>query len=573
MSPKSTNPEVVPDEDKLTPEEVNQKLGPPPKDADVPLVNGKFWLPSFHPAAGIPEGKYKAVGGTLVAANPKIPDQFPSADLPGFLPDDIQKHLSQTTVGLRDEAYRKTLASLLAEYYGQGFSTENRQKLAQVYLQSSNEAAIIREKLVGKKKVTGKEIEQARQQLAQIMGQCAFAELKLFASNASSKSPRFSGLKLDAGSLDKSLQDDLQKGYQSLLDGSYLKHDKEAIALEAKTPEAPKAVADVAHTATEFDETRHEPQTYGWQVKIFVAEHFIDPSFVIGFDESDARDYGLVHTGVIAGIWRLQKTHISRKPKEPTVSGPIELPPQPFQPPEVIHVSKPALPKSPTGSYAAHLLPGVEKKVTEYSEVFYGWQVANGCASWFNQHDNLRLCAYLIFRCFEDARQYIFGFTPGPQGHYRRVRACAYSVGTYGLNWVCHQNANAFTSRRWGLEVVDSPFKHLLGNCGNYASSWAGNFPVSEHDCPVIGCDATQYGGVPCSVWNIRLHYQISPFMNSPTGLLVNLGMSGLGKNLNICYIPGTGYTESHASYIEYQGGITFYTPLTAPPVEVPGWE
>ena len=91
--------------------------------------------------------------------------------------------------------------------------------------------------------------------------------------------------------------------------------------------------------------------------------------------------------------------------------------------------------------------------------------------------------------------KYLLGISENSHG-FNQMHECAYSVGDYGDNWVCHQNSNAYAFDKWGLILVNKPTVLVFGPVGNY------QLPISLLHDPLTG--RLENGGAP----GLKLHYQ-----------------------------------------------------------------
>lgn len=86
--------------------------------------------------------------------------------------------------------------------------------------------------------------------------------------------------------------------------------------------------------------------------------------------------------------------------------------------------------------------------------------------------DELRLVdckTFLGKESLMESAKYLSGSTQDRFGHRSKSRYGPYPKGLYGFNWLCHQAANAFTSKKWGFRrVVFWPmiFYGFTGNRG-----------------------------------------------------------------------------------------------------------
>jgi hypothetical protein len=115
------------------------------------------------------------------------------------------------------------------------------------------------------------------------------------------------------------------------------------------------------------------------------------------------------------------------------------------------------------------------------------------------------------------------------------MRGVSYSMGAFGLDWVCHQTANAYTGRKWGILVVDYPISWArFGPAGRRGVSQRSHFGVVHKGCvPANGC-----------------YYNSFPLFSSAArhALLEALG-EGHGYGLQLLYNPVKGVIQSGADF------------------------
>lgn len=504
-------------------------------------------------------GEIKVIDGIVMGLEPKAP---PKTLLLSGLPEKYSKSLAPAFAELETPKLeeskmivaQKKIITTLADYYGEHLPGRKKTQLKTLYSNAfDNTIKILRQ--IKDKKI---EPKKAQQEIAKISGNIVLDEMKIFAGNQKAQSRRYRKWRGRRVSDTPQIRNLLGKAYSDLITGKYLKTDKKVISKEQALLEKPYSsqaraimgkakfitpyktyyfASDVVKTVgsllldtipdpTSFvpqyvwQEEVHSSTDLGWSVKIFSAEHSVLSdtvnqalSTMTGVDWSDiTSDVGLVHVSIVAGLWKQTKEHILiKKVTANTV------------PPRVVS----------------------ENRVTRYSAQFHSpWLVANGCASWFRSDDELRLLKDVYFNSYDAAIKYAKGQTPTPGGKYYPIRACAYSVGTWGINWTCHQCANAFTRRKWAFTGIYYPTNNIYGTTGNFYIPGIGSVPISKRKCPL-----TQYyplrGGVPGS-W---LYYNVNP-LYSAIGFALDPFMDGGGFGLDTRWNPKKNqWQPTHASY------------------------
>jgi hypothetical protein len=101
------------------------------------------------------------------------------------------------------------------------------------------------------------------------------------------------------------------------------------------------------------------------------------------------------------------------------------------------------------------------------------WHIANGASGTYRRNDQMLPVKVGLFEDYMDAVKYIYTPQPDALGVYRRMHAAGYSVGEFGLNWICQTTSNAFTAYRWGATWITPSGWLLYGTYGNLGvSSW-----------------------------------------------------------------------------------------------------
>jgi hypothetical protein len=198
-------------------------------------------------------------------------------------------------------------------------------------------------------------------------------------------------------------------------------------------PNTPEPKNELPRDGNACEKTIEEPCTIGIETRIFVAEH---PPW----NQEVFRVLGLYHTSILAGRWKIVRTVVEKKPVDRK------------------------------GENAEPEIAPVGDKIEKIEKKFYGWYLANGCSGDYNADDELRLVDYKIFSGKEsliESAKYLSATLPDQSGHLCRSRYGVYPMGRYGFNWLCHQAANAFACRKWGITPVlywPMIFYSLMGN-------------------------------------------------------------------------------------------------------------
>lgn len=293
-------------------------------------------------------------------------------------------------------------------------------------------------------------------------------------------------------SLEFPSREDLAEKVLNFMDGSYL----ESGIADAETTEQPQA--SLGHRRETLrreaiERAAHPPKlNLGESLRtVTLKEEPAQPVAVEGriFVAESALADGvwpltdLVHTNIIAGYWILER--------EKTIVEQYRVSP----PPNALETAAAATQRR-LGTLVSR------KRYTMLNWNFHKWMWANGNAGNYTSDDELRLVERIeATNDWGKANRALFSYT-GKNGQYCRNRATSYSLGFYGLNWVCHQNANAFMKHRRGYEPVDHWYSNLLfGSHGNYFLSGGG---IST--CATIITDSAMKGCIPGN-WCQGNHY------------------------------------------------------------------
>jgi len=485
----------------------------------------KDQLPKWHPAHGLEKGDYIAINGTIVSRERSLDHPMPlmaglSKSYIGKIGPILQK-LDQDRLSEK-ESYklRQELLSFLAEYYGKNLSSDKKRALRELYIKSSKIAPKIHEEF-SKKSIT---LDDAYEKLAIYTADFVVEEMKLFAGNEKAQSMRYRYWRAKSFPNSDKVKNLLKKANFELYSGKYLQRDKKITGVEQKLFENPEKNAkditslvgkaifkdsflgvtklDPSKTSTYTEETIYTSETLWYEARVYTAEHSIisDPvenelEIATGWDwEVIAGDTGLVHVSVVAGIWEIKKEHVLVTTKV-----------------------------SPTGQALS------TKKMTRWREKFRSWEVGNGSASWVHSDDTLFLKMLQIFSTYEAAKKWIKGQTPTSGGKYYPMRSCSYSIGLYGLNWVCHQNSNSFAKRKWNLVAVGYATNVILDI-------------YSTHPMHRISRRKDPFWGTCCLKGGLAgeaLYYHLTPPWSEPSaGGALTLLMDSSGYGLDTRWNP-----------------------------------
>lgn len=202
-------------------------------------------------------------------------------------------------------------------------------------------------------------------------------------------------------------------------------------------------------------------------------------------------------------------------------------------------------------SLAARLKPDTTLN-TYYRWRVISWEYANGASGTWDAADDLDLVRRAEFTSWTAAMQDLYRTVAGPDGHHPRLYAASYSVGDYGIDWVCQQVANAFGVMRYNNVLNPSPLWWMtLGLYGFQGINprWD-NFPM------------THYGCVPGN---------ICIFTSPPYAIgFAEMVAVGWGNNLDVYYnVEHNVWRETDAKYNFHGANFGEATDFA---FTVPGW-
>lgn len=517
-----------------------------PEWATVQRDPAQITIPEIHPAFGMRQGEVRVHDGVIVEHSPDGSRNstfiagVEAAHQPKFQAGEIDWVDDASSERIHEEHER--YATWLANYSGRNLPEEKLTQLREHHVSLTSHRRQL------EKGITGRQITRkgARASLAKSMGNLVRAERQLF-SDQPHELPLHSPLRnIQDERITPELIEDLERAYEEYLEGTYLRRDQ----VQAQRMDTESSISRIGreeeyykagrafykykeNPITFFDPgvwrplfvegleigstwTFGEPEFNHWEFRVYTAEHSVLP-----VDWEWTFFPVLKHIGVVAGAWVV----VRRKATENIWEG---------------------------GQITE------TKEYTRWEENFFYWVVGHGCAGYFLPEDELVL-KYVAgpYANLEDLQRFAFGVTPTGGGRYFPIRAVPYCVGTYGLDWVCHQLANAFTLRRWNIIVVhDSPFESLFGLVGRK--------DITER--------RDLWGGIHqgCIPGNWCYYTTVPPYATDPgISAAVEAFASGTGLSLRYFWNPKRGeYCPTRADWKETI--IPFVGPNRV--ATVPGW-
>jgi hypothetical protein len=502
-------------------------------------------LPSWHPAAGLRPGHVRVVGGVTlcrpVKGSPRAPLVTGVAE--ESQPDSLlllRLSRSAMQLGLNSQeesllADRLAFASWVSDQRNKQLAPSQQATMKEAYQRALKDAWQLRLQVAGKKTAA----DSCIQGLARIAFRLMRIEQNEFAKR---------GLRPPSGNIFRSMAPgpltaaDSALALKSLLDllsGDYLVRERLAAKrarvndswstmdssnsfLRVAVPgsrirpyepgtsdTAGLSLVRVPCTATGTIRIRllhGTTTTLGYELRIYTSEHDI-------LDDTERSVLIPNHTNVVAGIW----IHSKRQVTDVTYENCARA-------------------------------ASVEKTI--YDERFLSWAVGDGAAGDYQANDTLHLKASFWFSDYDDAYTFAMGVSGLAPG---RIQVAAYSVGDYGLDWICHNAANAFTYDRWGLLVADDSYLGVIlySPFGDKGISPRTDTTGTTH----VGC----VPGMGC-YYTTNIRYALGLF---------DALCSGTGTYLDTYYDAATGrMAASRASY--KNEAIPFDGPSRS--IELEGW-
>ena len=504
-----------------------------------------------HPILGLESGESRLVGGVLYSYNvapesrpvfvPGLPEKFQTGLAPSL------KILSSKKATAKERHRAQTaISDTLLKYWTEPLPEAKQGDVKKAYKQAQKAAAQVRVDLA-KKSITE---DIAVKQLAEIAADLKLSEARAFAGVAAAQKRRYRSWRGKAAPDKGKVRADLVAAYKAFFSGVYLKKKKEEKA-QKKTMKIlprrfgenhPEIVAVGQPTVVQPPSFWHwyfcsrlpsvkfagcsvqtypQPEVTKWGYAVFLSEH---PAI----DDEIPEFLGPYHTSVLAGLYKLTTkttfmyvTHTTYK-----------IPPE----------------------YDVRLY-----KHEVSSETFQEWLMGNGSGSWIEENDTFHpfqqadgtTKPFAKVEYFDtEAEARANAATPwGPDP----IDACSYSVGDYGLGWICHQNSNCFAWKMWNIQWLVNYFSNsVLGPGGTGGAGVGDDYEFFNYGCaqrvdPVQG-ESHDKGGVPgYFYWDLTsfpwvpdgLFYQITkPYVQNEAAAIVEQLMAtgeGLGLDSQRC--------------------------------------
>jgi hypothetical protein len=455
---------------------------------------------AVHWSASLKPGEFKTINGIILEREPagKRPLMIAglTAQPPQNLLEDLRK-IKQLNPTQRANTYN-SLANWAASYYGRDLPSGKQRQLTKLYLRYSQDTV----KISSKEALDSKSRQQLIENQAKLITNLLIEERDLFLGDPKAQLRRYGKVVVRP----KSIKPDrkiIKRDIIYFLSGEYLKDEQDKLNKErnddprkmstkkiqyVRVPSWRLGYASIkekqqttegwvapllvdgkcskvgSETSTQLVEG---PVSIGVEERIFVSEHPITGST---WEQMGLPDF--YHTSIVAGKWIIKKTVEEVKT---------------------------------TTCQALEVYPAIaNRRQAVYMNEFDGWIIANGCAGTYRSDDELREVARFYWEGEDSPNQlskHIYGTTADNKGERCRARYGAYPMGFYGVNWVCHQNCNAFAYVKWNILPVFFFVSAGFGLLGNLDIADV-NAPcecldTSENHCCVPGndcCWATAYG-------------------------------------------------------------------------------
>jgi hypothetical protein len=498
-------------------------------------------LPRQHWASSMQAGQVKIDKGAVYAKEPR------PLDRPVFVDAALDEQPKLTFAQLDSSklqdvtAVNRTVVDWLAQKSGKSLAPAGRDALRRLYLDTHD-------RCVGhtgsvQANATEAQVDAARQSLAAEAAKLLLEERKLFDGNDKAQDDRF-GRPIITHSRQVPKQQEVQDAVMEMLRGAYMKGTATTVSSEATESNAEPVVTAIGSygttirlttavpiiAATTQTTTRTvavgSPTVLGWEARMYVAEHDLfatDWEVMYGID-------GIVHTSVAAGVWRVEEQDFDVQTFQ-TVSSV-----------GTANITVDAIRR------LAFAQPTSTQRERRTRRVFAGWLVGNGCASTYFADDELTLFGAAFFTSYEAAARWIKTLTATQRaGKYYPIRGCAYCVGNYGVHWVCHQTANAFSVRKWAKTPVSYTVSTVL--FGTY-----GLLGISER------LDAVNIIHHGCAAGTHCFYNNFPPYADPVLAQLEEAFMTGHAFGVDTHWNPRKGqWVQSEASYRSHA-------------VPIPGW-
>lgn len=470
-------------------------------------------IPMWHPAHGLSKGQSTIINGVVVGVGEPNPSKIFISDVDKKTSEKLSLILNKldSAVDLPEGEVinlKVKYSRIISQYYGKHLNRIEKNKLIRLYENSVKSSYSALKEF--HKKV--KDYKETRAIFVSYSVNFIISEMDIFRGNDKAINHRYPNLRKGYKLPDNSIRRELTSAIESFFSGEYLQNDKKVQDIEEKIIESKEnsQISKLFEASTMFDASmerdwyrpslpRIVPKTYsifevvneetlGWEARIYTAEH---PTPIDHPALAEVmRALGAVHVSIIAGIWRIVKKRVLKKTISLVTFEVLE-----------------------------------ETKLTLHADEFERWIVANGSASWIHSDDKLLLKYRRVFNTYQDSKKWLDSLSPTNNGKYFPIRSCSYSVGSYGVHWVCHQNSNAFSLRKWNFIPVNYPLTYtIFGIYGTFP-----NLQISRKKDPLLKIEPI-HGGVPGE----GLHYNtIPPYGPDPLQLFYHGKGYGLDEHWN----------------------------------------
>lgn len=501
-----------------------------------------------HPILGLKSGESRLVGGVLYSYNvapesrpvfvPGLPEKFQA----GLAPSLKIMSSKKATAKERHRA-RTAISDTLVKYWTEPLPPAKQGDVKKAYRQAREAAAQVRVDLA-EKRIT---YDVAINRLVEIAADLELSEARAFAGVAAAQKRRYRSWRGKAAPDKGKVHADLVAAYKAFFSGVYLKKNKEEKAQKKTMQILPRRPGELHPEIEAVErpmslwhwyfcnrlpslqftgcsvETDPQPENTKWGYAVFLSEHPVT-------EDSLPPEVGPYHTSVLAGLYKLTTNSTIIKVTHTTYKTP------PFSDPE-----------SSTRWYE-HVV---------FSETFERWLIGNGSGSWVEENDTFHpfpqadgtMKPFAKVEYF-DNEAIAEANAKTPWGSDPMIDACSYSVGDYALDWVCHQNANCFAWKMWGIRwLVNYPSNFLYDHGGG--TGGADSFAAGNEGCaPRVDAGdgihdegggpgyfewVLDWSSIPPSLVPDGLFYQITePYVRDENiAIIEQLAMTGEGFGLD----------------------------------------
>lgn len=383
---------------------------------------------------------------------------------------------SETLNAMERGIIRSRWLEWYARYFGRDLRHSDRERLVLLYKGTAAEAdsLILVHATRGVDKLSSSQREELQREIVRVIAGFLVAERRIFGDNSRAQTTRYRRSLRPLRSIDDDTRKQIENELDYFLSGRYIAADESRGDVPAKAdvntryrfapagrmgaivplpypgtptglPPAPKfqppevplvANNKCVRVGTQTQRTVEGPVAIANEGRVFVAEHPIT-----GGSWEDIGLEHLYHTSVVGGLWEVvQKTQRSTTYSCANVGD------------------------APT-------IRGRSEAVTTQSQ-FNRWVVADGCAGTYKSSDELT--PVYVFggegTTASEVVKVLRGVRADGNGKRCRTRYAGFPNGSYGLNWVCHQNCNGFAHTKWHILPISyvvsyAPFGDL-GNLG-----------------------------------------------------------------------------------------------------------